>query len=785
MKLSTLNAKLSTLIALLWVMGIAQSRAVGEWKVFQKYANTTEHVAAFHNQIFVHGDGTVWRYDIATGDTIGLSRLTGLTGADIQLMDAVPSSNRLCLVYSDGNIDMLDSALRVHNIPDYRNKAIVGDKTVNSAVVVGKYIYVSTANGFFTVDTEQDVIARSFSFSTPTLYAWIHGSYYYRATSEGIWRCPADQTSAYNQSNWTRVSTELVTDLAAFSYKGEEAVWLVTVNHRLLQTLADGTLSSVTDETFYTGICVSSHYLYVRGSGTRVMDINTGVWTVNWSAPYNQATEIAFTSASDSVMYMLIPTQGLLAARVTEFAEGRPLGLELLWQDLQKEEVGSGNIARLVWKHGRLYGIGSSNSQTHQDWSSGVICIWDGESWTNIHESRITAQTGVPFRGLEAIAVTDNPDRYYVSTFRTGIYLIEGDSVVEHWTHDNSPIRYTIPNYVCDWVSALWLDDDGWLWAANSLADTALLAMSPQGTWKQYPIRGFNNRHSIDRILQATVDSYRLKWILSTTIYQECQCAIYYDGGTPGDLSDDSYAVFSTLTDQDGNTLYPYFFNDIVEDRKGAVWLLTSSGPFVIDSQIDGFNNPGSVRRPKIPRNDGTNLADYLMAGVNTTCMAVDAANRKWIGTSGNGVYLLSEDGLSQLEHFTTENSPLASDAVLALAYDEDSGTLFISTDGGVCSYVSDAVAGAEDYSHAWCYPNPVRPDFTGKIHIMGLMDNSQVRITDIRNHVIFATQSSGGMVTWDGCGPSGSRVPAGVYFVYGIDADGKEGCVTKLLVIE
>lgn len=162
----------------------------------------------------------------------------------------------------------------------------------------------------------------------------------------------------------------------------------------------------------------------------------------------------------------------------------------------------------------------------------------------------------------------------------------------------------------------------------------------------------------------------------------------------------------------------------------------------------------------------------------------IDAANRKWIGTSENGLYVISANGLSQLEHFTIDNSPLPSDNILALAYDDLSGTVYISCEGGIVSYVTDAIKGADDYSQIKCYPNPVRSEYSGALHITGLKDNSKVRICDMSNKVVFSTLSEGGSVTWDLVGESGNRIKAGVYIIYGIDENGKDSIVTKFLVL-
>ncbi len=102
-----------------------------------------------------------------------------------------------------------------------------------------------------------------------------------------------------------------------------------------------------------------------------------------------------------------------------------------------------------------------------------------------------------------------------------------------------------------------------------------------------------------------------------------------------------------------------------------------------------------------------------------------------------------------------------------------------------MCIYHSANAPAADDYSDVYAYPNPVTPDYTGDITITGLMDKSLVKIADAAGNVFHQTVSEGGMVTWDGCDPSGARVKSGVYFVFASqNSSGSSGVVTKILVI-
>ena len=71
--------------------------------------------------------------------------------------------------------------------------------------------------------------------------------------------------------------------------------------------------------------------------------------------------------------------------------------------------------------------------------------------------------------------------------------------------------------------------------------------------------------------------------------------------------------------------------------------------------------------------------------------IALDGGNRKWIGTLGSGLYLLSEDGTEEIYHFTKENGPLLSNNILDLEINHTTGELYISTDRGLMSSRNDA----------------------------------------------------------------------------------------------
>lgn len=229
----------------------------------------------------------------------------------------------------------------------------------------------------------------------------------------------------------------------------------------------------------------------------------------------------------------------------------------------------------------------------------------------------------------------------------------------------------------------------------------------------------------------------------------------------------------------------------MAEDRRGHVWMGTTSGVISITNPSKALDADFRINRIKVPRNDGSGLADYLLESDKIVAIAVDSSNRKWIGTEASGLYLVSEDGDEIISHFTTSNSPLPTNTITALYADPLSNSIFIGTLSGLYEYSSTSGPAKDDYSNVYAYPNPVTPDYSGWITIAGLMENSLVKIMDSSMNLVYQTTSEGGMAMWDGCNMGGGRVRSGVYYVASSQQDASSAMstsagdvVAKILVV-
>ena len=337
--------------------------------------------------------------------------------------------------------------------------------------------------------------------------------------------------------------------------------------------------------------------------------------------------------------------------------------------------------------------------------------------------------------------------------------------------------RITTPGFML--VPGLAFDKNGNLWMTSSEVNHAVLVLDKAGAWHRLDIEQLRGVYTINDILITSTND---KWI-------------YVPRNTPKlvmipnseSLDEVSSYEFTTLIDTDGKELTPSNYTCVAEDKDGYIWVGTNRGAvYFTKPRISSAEDKAATRctRVKYTNEETGNLA-YFLDNVVVTTLKVDAGNRKWIGTKGNGVYVLDNDNETIVYQFNTTNSPLLSDNIYDIEINDKTGEVFIGTDKGLNSYQGEASEGKSDYSEIYAYPNPVRPEHMDKVTIVGLMDNSNVKITDLNGNIIYQTKSLGGQAIWNCRNASGSRVATGVYLVLASTEEASESVVTKIIVVK
>ena len=367
---------------------------------------------------------------------------------------------------------------------------------------------------------------------------------------------------------------------------------------------------------------------------------------------------------------------------------------------------------------------------------------------------------------------------------RAGLYEFKNTKFTKYYTPKNSLLEYATDNESPNHVLTLGVifDKTGNLWCLNSQAKSAsILEMKADGTWVSHHQQALmdDNGRSLGAMKNMMFDSHNHLWFVNNH-YASPSFYCY-------DTTTDALNHYTTFINQDGTQVANIVgIRCIAEDKEGNIWIGTNVGPLMLAADELNSGSEAVLTQVKVPRNDGTNFADYLLTGVDITCMAVDGGNRKWFGTNGNGVYLISADNYVQVHHFLTTNSQLLSNNIESVTINDQTGEVFFGTDMGLCSYMSDASATTDEMTtdNVYAYPNPVRPDYTGLITVTGLSMDADVKIVTASGALVAQGRSNGGSFTWDGCDSSGHRVASGVYMVMTATKEGKSGTVCKIAIV-
>lgn len=414
----------------------------------------------------------------------------------------------------------------------------------------------------------------------------------------------------------------------------------------------------------------------------------------------------------------------------------------------------------------------------------GTIQIFDGNDWT-LYEEEISQKTGYKYEDICCIDVDPTNEKHVFAGGRCGLYEFNDGKLTAFYNKDNSLLKGAIDRGIelgNDYVLVLGIkfDSKGHLWVLNSMAQgISLLELSPDHQWTDHHqvLLTDDSGNTLPGLRSMMIDSRGLLWFVNNN-WQDPSLFCY-------DMDNDIMLKYNTFINQDGikndvNNVYC-----VTEDKEKNIWVGTDAGPMIIQQSEVGQSNV-TFQQIKVPRNDGSSYADYLLSGVSISDIVIDGGNRKWFATNGAGAFLISADNLEQIHNFTKSNSKLISDNITSTAINQSSGEVFFLSDEGLSSYVSDATEPNESMTkdNVWAYPNPVTPEYTGLITVTGLSFDADVKITGSNGAIVAEGRSNGGMFTWNGCDKKGRRVASGIYMVITATSDGKKGTVCKIAII-
>ncbi len=759
--------KLLIFICLLIVFTHSRGQTpVGTWTDHLVYT-TAKNITAGSEEIYACTGSSLIVYNREYDELRKMSRVHGLSETSISTIAWSEENEALIIAYSSTNLDILKDNL-IYNIPDIRMKYIPGKKEINRIRIIGRYAYLACSFGIVIIDLPGHEIYDTWKpgngTDNPEIWDVAFGNgRVYAATGTGVYSADSDNPGLSYFGNWSIINSlpEPAGKYTAAVYSGNS----LYVN--------------------CTGKNFPGDYIYqISGAAASLFSFTSGIFNIS----FDKAADGFTVASGKSVRYFL--DDGSLRANISAYPWGVPNASQAVEDqgDIWIADITSGlikgedmsdftaltlpgpisnNAVSLAAYNGKTVICGGGVDNAWNNLSRPFqISIRENNLWTNIKYTEFSD-------AMRAFIDPADESHFFVTSWGGGLLEYKDNELVDRYNYINSPLQTIIPgaNYVR--LCGIAMDRDRNLWITGSEVPATLKALKPDGGWIVNPAT--TEANSVGDLI---ITRSGLKWVI---LPRGNGLFVMDDNDTPGYFDDDLYKQMF-VTDPEGKVIN--FVYCLAEDQEGNIWLGTDQGPLVYYNPDKVFEEEIKAYRIKIPRNDGSGLADLVLFTESISSIAVDGANRKWLGTASSGAYLLSPDGTKRLRNHNEQNSPILSNNVAGVAVDNKTGDVWFVTSLGIISVRGDATEGNEEFSGVYSFPNPVREDFEGNVTVTGLMKDTQIRITDISGNLVYETVSDGGQASWDLKTYNGRRVATGVYLVFCASSNGSQTAVTKILVI-
>lgn len=768
---------LSIFAAIFLTTSASGQLAVQQWR--DHFPNTgTVDVTAGGGRIFAANPQMVYAVNLADNGIEKYTKVNRLSDVGIASIGYDETSGTLVVGYESGNLDLLQTTGTM-NVKSIQNSGVLGLKSINNIQTYNGRCYLSCGFGIVYYDlVNQEVIDTYIigpggaNLQVNETVLW--NGFLYAATDIGLFR--ADESSSFlaNFQNWEQVINfpdfgKVISDVKVlnnklfFVQKHNGSDDIIFASSNLLN------YTEVATSTVFLGIDVSENRLIARrDNGIDLYDSDFNyMHHVDVGSSGNAVSEGAVLR-SNGELWFGDNRRGLVRYRLDSQSH----------ESIQPSGPNHRDLYRLKFVNGKLFKTsGGPASNWGATFNPNGLEVLDGGEWTAYDRYTLPIINQENLRDLLVVAVDPKEENHwFVGTWGAGVMEFNDGVVTELFNHENSPLQGAPELAGRAGIAGMQYDDNGVLWMTNGYSTKPIVALTPEGEWHAFSATAAGAGGS-DLYSDMIITSSGYKWCLRPRGHG---IVVYDDNNTLDDASDDQAIQLTNQVGQ-GNlpTLDVY---SIAEDLNGEVWVGTGEGIVVFYSAGGVFSN-SNFDAQQILIEQGGNI-QILLETEQVRSIAVDGANRKWLGTASSGVFLMSADGTEQVAHFTTSNSPLPSNTLQTIAIDGETGEVFFGTDEGIVSYKGTATDGRTENDCAKVYPNPVREHYTGPVAITGLERNTNVKITDVAGNIVFETTSEGGQAIWHANDAYGERVTTGVYTALCSAPEGNSKCVAKIMVI-
>jgi ligand-binding sensor domain-containing protein len=760
----------------------SQGVAVGEWRDHLPYNNCIS-VTEGNNIVYCATPYAVFSYSTTDNSIERITKVNKLSDIGVSCIKFHTGLNILVVCYSNGNIDLVSSNSTT-NISDIKNSTFPGNKSINNILFIGNTAYLSCGFGIVVLDLENQEIVDTYFIGPNGAQINVFdlatdGLNFYAATKTGIFSAEISSPDLSDYQYWEQDTI--------IPHPNSEYNHIVFFNNKLLANLTSGIYNG---DTLYFKSNGSWKYfdssdysnrlaLHVFNNQLAVVDAYdiyvfdttfNRIFTIWTYYPDNMNPSDVYIDQND-IFWIADQQLGLVKSTTWSSAFIQPNG------------PSTANVINMSVAGGNLWvAPGGLTSNWNNAYNPDGLFSFINNEWATYNKSNLPIINEDTLYDIVRVCVNpSNPSEAFAGTWSNGLLEFNNQTFTNIFDASNSTLigTGTGTNYRLR-IGGICYDANGNMWVSNSGVSTSLNVRKADGTWKAFDITSPQVTPA-NAEADIVIDQSNQIWMVLPRGLNGVGLLVYNYNGTIDNTSDDQMIALSNATGNGAlasNNVY-----SIAVDLTGEIWVGTDAGVSVFYNPENVFSG-SNFDSQQILVNEG-GFIQPLLASEIVSAIAVDGANRKWIGTQNSGVYLMSADGTEQLLNFNTDNSPLFSNTINSIAIDQQSGEVFFGTDQGIESYKGTATQGNSTFSDTvLVYPNPVPSGYTGSIAIKGLAQNADVTITDISGALVYSTIAEGGQAIWNGENFSGNRAQTGVYLVFCASSDGLKRFVAKILFI-
>lgn len=755
---------------------MGQDFQLGSWRDYLPYRNII-NIEYTNKKYYAATPYSVYYVDEEDNSIERLTKINSLSDFSISFMGKNEQEKSIIIGYKSGNIDVIKNG-ETTNLSGILTSNITGDKQIYNVYSKGRFSYLACGFGIVVLDLTKLEVKDTYIIGTGGSQIkindiTIHKDTIYAASDNGIYKANKNATYLSDPSNWsleTNIPQKTYNIIESYANK-------LIINAKHNGYLTD-TLYSYENSIFQkiTSITHNDYFSFSKKEENLLLSTQRGVIEINNNL---QEISLLYTYAETSYIKPNDCTWDGKACWVADREKGMVkvnnnynFDSYFLQGPFENDAFYMATSKNNLWVvSGRTEGSAWNNT-----FNMNGIYHFDSKKWT-VYNGYTNQELSVVDTIFDYVHIAVNPkDENHVmaSSFKGGVVEIKNGIIINRHTWHNSSLQRRITDLSKTCVSGASFDKDGNYWVANAFVNRPLSLYTTNGIWKSFVCTESMKGGICTELYIDKTNGYI--WMAA----KGNGIMVYNNNGTPLDETDD---VFKSITTTEGNGNLPSdIVNTIVEDKKGAIWLGTENGPVVINNPKNIFEGGNYDAQEILIEQDG--VLEVLLGTEDINEIVIDGANRKWFATENGGLFLISEDGTKMIHSFTTENSPIFSNTISSLAINSETGEVYVGTDKGIMGYKGEATEPNNLFNNVYAYPNPVRPEYNGKIAIRGLTKNADIRITDANGNLVKSTKSLGGQAIWDGKTLEGKRVSTGIYYIFISTEDGSDKMVTKIMFL-